>query len=173
VTEHIERMREIVALIQPKIAGVEPPAAQTPEPVAAPPPRAAPAPPQVPTVIGRGRRPAAQPPAPTAPPAKPEPPAAAVAARVETVTSWGERCCSREIVELRSTLALIQTSSARVQNSAALRHLGRPRARTLPARSARLATAIDIFANARDAESATVALTNISREVEALADALL
>lgn len=162
VTEQIERMREIVDVMQGKVAGVVTAAAPTPAAPAA----------QVPTAIRLpGRRPGARP-APAQTPPKPQPPAAAVATQVEVITTWGERCCAKDIAELRAALSAIQTASGRLQNSSALTQLRRPGAAQLGTRAAELGTAIDAFANTRDAQSASSALANISRGVEALAHAV-
>ncbi|MEO7822273.1 MAG: hypothetical protein ABIS15_01605, partial [Gemmatimonadaceae bacterium] len=158
VTEQIDRMRALVALMQEKVAGVIPPA-----PVAA-----RPQPSPVPTGIRvPGRTPAR--PAPAAPP-KTAPAPVVEAANVETVTNWGERCCAKNVAELRAALAVIQASSGKLGNRAALTQLRQPSAAgQIGARGAELNAAIDAFVNTRDAQSAASALARITAAIETLA----
>ena len=163
VTEQVERMRERVAVIAEKTSGVI--AADAAATVAAPPPKQAP-----PPVAGRIRLPGRVAPAPT----KPAPAVAATPQNFEVITNWGERCCARDIAELRSALALIQAASGRLQDRAALTHLRRSSgADQLGARSGEVSAAIDAFANARDAQSAQTALARISAGIDALAKLVL
>lgn len=104
----------------------------------------------------------------------PAPPAPATApprggTAPEIITNWGQRCCARDIAELRGALVLIQAGSPRL-SGAALTHLGR---RTTGGQIATLVgqlnAALDTFANTRDATTATAALASISRQLDVLA----
>ena len=138
-------MREVVSVIQGKVAGAVS-AVPNVAPVAA--------------AAAGGRQPAGAAP----------PPRATPAGTVQNITDWGTRCCSKDIAELRAALIVLQGSSRRLQNSALLVHLGRrPSATQIGARAAQMNAALDAFANTRDAATATAALALVSRQLETLA----
>jgi hypothetical protein len=159
VAEQLERMSEIVGVMRGKISGAVTASAA---------PTATPAP-KLPTAVRLpGRRlPEQQQPAQT--PAKTQPPAAALPAQADIITNWGERCCAKDIAELRASLKMIQAASAQLRSSTALTRLRRPALDELGVRNAELAAAIDGFASARDAQSAATALTTIGSAIHALA----
>ena len=143
--DQTEYMREVVAVMQGKVAGIVS-AAPNVAPVAAAP-------------VG-GRQPAG-----AAPPPRPTP-----AGTVQNITDWGTRCCSKDIAELRAGLTVLQGAGRRLQNSALLGQLGRrPSATQIGARAAQMNAALDVFANTRDAATATAALALVSRQLETLA----
>jgi hypothetical protein len=125
--DQVDHMREIVILMQGKVAGVVRPA------VAAP---------------GRPG------PAPVA----------------SAVTNWGERCCARDISELRSALRTIQQGAGPLQNPSGLARLNR-RASILQVGTTlgQLNLALDSFAKARDAATAAGILAAFSRQLQELA----
>ncbi len=154
--DQTDYMREIVGVMQGKIPGVAGPAATVPT-------RTQPAPAPAP-----GRPGAVVPPR-TPPAPGPAPAVPAGRAAPEVITNWGQRCCAKDIAELRAALALTQAGSQRLQGPA-LQQLGR---RTTGAQIATLVgqlnAALDAFGNARDATTATAALANISRGLDMLA----
>jgi len=87
----------------------------------------------------------------------------------EVITNWGQRCCAKDIAELRAALTRMQVGSQRLQGPA-LQQLGR---RTSAGQIGSLLTqvnaALDAFSNTRDAAAAATALGNISRQLDALA----
>jgi hypothetical protein len=92
------------------------------------------------------------------------------AAAPQASINWGERCCAKDIAELRAALAQLQMSGARLQNPAILARLGRrPTATQLGARAAQIDRALGAFTNARDAASAARALDLIGRAIDAMA----
>ncbi len=156
--DQTDYMREIVAVMQGKIPGVAGPAAAVPSR-----PQPAPAPVPAPTRPGAGMPPRAPPtpaPAPAVPPAGAAP---------EIITDWGQRCCARDIAELRGALVLIQAGSPKLSGPA-LSQLGR---RTSGGQIATLVrqlnAALDAFASTRDATAATTALANVSQGLDMLA----
>jgi hypothetical protein len=152
VAEQVERMRETLRIMQGKIGGVvtaAAPAAQTP-------------PSRPPTTV----RTPGRPPAGAATPAKPAP--TAEVGRVGPITDWGQRCCAKDVAELRAALAAIRPLSSRLQDPGVLTALRRPRAGQIGARVASLSGAIDAFVSTRDAKSASAALADISSGVTAL-----
>ncbi len=152
--DQTESMREIVAVMRGKIPGVATAAA-----VAAPAP--APAPTPVPVRPPAGARPPAQPIAPIKAPA---------AAAPTAIADWGQRCCAKEIGELRRSLAQIQTYGQLFQNPAVLGPLGRRATlMQLGGYAGQLNGALDAFANTRDAPTAAAALDAVSRQIDALA----
>jgi zinc dependent phospholipase C len=139
--DQLDYMVELVTAMQAKIPGVV--AARTP---------LAPAPAPLP---GRTPVPGTTAPAPTA---------------LEVVTDWGQRCCGKDLLELRAALARIQTASSRMLSSTAMLTLGR---RTSGAQIAgqltQLNAALDAFRNTRDATAAAAALAAIARQLDVLA----
>lgn len=86
------------------------------------------------------------------------------------VIVWGQRCCAKDITELRAALALLQSSGAALQNPAVLARLGRrPTATQIAARATNISAALASFASSRDATTANAALAFISNQVELLA----
>lgn len=140
-TDQAEYMREVVVDMQDKVAGVAAaPNAASVTSVAQP----------------KGRSPASAP--------------APASVSVQNVSDWGARCCSRDIAELRSAVNVVLASSRRLQNPALLTPLGRRVSfLQLGARSAQLNTALDAFANTKDASAATSALAVVARYVDAFA----
>jgi hypothetical protein len=160
--DQTEYMREIVAVMQGKIGGVATAAAVVSQTQRAPAPTPAPAP----------APPAGRPgvPAPRATPAPAPAPAPAAGPAPQVITDWGRRCCARDIAELRAALSLLQSSSRSLQNPAVLAHFGRrPTASQLGAIASQLNSALDAFANTRDATTAAAALSNFSRGLDMLA----
>ena len=150
-SDQTDHMRETVEVMRGKIAGV---ASAVPAATAAPSP---PLPSRQPVA---GRTPAATAPAPTP----------AGRAAVEIIADWGQRCCARDIAELRAGLAAIRTASPALQSSAALAQLGRrATASQIGALLSQLDAALNAFANTRDATAAAAALSNLSRGLDALA----
>ncbi|MGQ0639592.1 MAG: zinc dependent phospholipase C family protein [Gemmatimonadaceae bacterium] len=137
-----ELMREIVADIQWNVTGVMP---RTPP--ATPAPRTTPA---------------------RTPGGRPTP--SSGAPNVAAITDWGNRCCAKDIAQLRAALNSLAATGRQLQNAAVLAQLGRRTSITqLAQRAAQMNAALDAFANTRDAASATAALGVISRHVELLA----
>ncbi len=95
-SDQTDYMRETVELMRGKIAGV---VSAVPAATAAP---SAPLPSRQPVA---GRTPAATAPAPSP----------AGRAAVEIIADWGQRCCARDIAELRAGLAAIRTASPALQ----------------------------------------------------------
>jgi hypothetical protein len=153
VAEQVERMRETLRIMQGKIGGVLTAAA----PVAQTPPS------RLPTTV----RTPGRPPAGAATPAKPAP--AAEVGKVGPITDWGQRCCAKDVAELRTAVAAIQALSPRLRDPGILTALRRPGAAQLGSHTAALSAAIDAFVNTRDAPGAAAALANISSGVNALA----
>jgi hypothetical protein len=152
--DQTDYMREIVVVMQGKIPGVATVAA-----VVSPRPQPAPAP--APARPGAG-----------VPPRTPPAPAPAVpagAAPPQVISNWGQRCCAKDIAELRAALIQMQRASQGLQGGA-LQQLGR---RTTGGQIATLLSqlnaALDTFGNTRDAATATAALANISRGLDLLA----
>jgi hypothetical protein len=86
------------------------------------------------------------------------------------VANWGQRCCARDIAELRTALAQLQTSGVQSQSPTTLARLGRrPSTGQINQRIGLITGALDAFANARDATVATAALNFIGNHVRALA----
>jgi zinc dependent phospholipase C len=146
VTEQIERMREVLTVMQGKIGG-----GVTAPPASAPPPAQIPIAIRMPGQVSTGR------PAPTAAPATTQP---------EVITNWGQRCCGKDIAELRTALSIIQASGPTLQNAPLV--LGRPTAQ-IAIRAAAVSAAIDAFESTRDAQSAAAALSRITTAIDALA----
>ena len=86
------------------------------------------------------------------------------------VTDWGQRCCAKDIAELRQALTLIQASSRYFQAPVVLGSLNRrSTVLQLGAIVGQLNGALNAFANTGDAQSAAAALDTVARQVEALA----
>jgi hypothetical protein len=153
VAEQVERMRETIEVMRGKIAGV----VSTAAPASQPPPSGLPTTVRTPGRLPRG----------SAAPTKPAP--AAQPVRAEMITDWGQRCCAKDIADLRSALAAIQALSPRLQDPALLTRLRRPGASQLRPRATEVSVAIDAFVSTRDGQAATAALDGISRGVQALA----
>lgn len=87
----------------------------------------------------------------------------------EVITNWGQRCCAKDIAELRAALNQMQRASQSLQGGA-LQQLGR---RTTGGQIATLVgqlnAALDAFGNTRDATTAMAALANIRRQLDTLA----
>lgn len=144
--EQVERMREVVARMRGKIGGTMAPTGS---------PTAAGA--RLPASIRRpGRAPA---PTATAVPAQ----------QGEPITDWGQRCCAKDIAELRAAVSALGRSNAALQNPALGVRLARPGAGQLGGEVAALSAAINAFANTRDSRSAAAALANVSNGVERVA----
>ena len=138
--------------MQGKVGGVVSAAAPAPGPQIA----------RIPTTVRTpGRLPAG-----AAAPTKTSP--AAAVTNVEIITDWGQRCCAKDVAELRSALAAIQALRPRLQDPAMLATLRRPGMSQLGPRTADLSAAIDAFVGTRDAQAATSALARISTGVNAL-----
>ncbi len=147
-SEQIATMRDIVAVMQDKVAGV-----MTAAPNA--PPGATPAP---------GARPTSARPTGAAPTRTP------TAGSASVIADWGTRCCAKDIAALRAALTALQSSGGRLQSPAVLVQLGRrPTATQLGPRASQINAALDAFANSRDAASAGSALTVVVRQIDALA----
>jgi hypothetical protein len=120
-------MRDIVAVMQGKVAGVS-------RPTVASPGRPAPAP-------GNA-----------------------------AVINWGERCCAKDLAELRTALRTIQRTGAPLQNASGLSQLSRrSSALQVGAMVGQVSTTLDSFANARDAAVAASVLNSIARQLDQLA----
>ncbi|HEY7566227.1 MAG TPA: zinc dependent phospholipase C family protein [Gemmatimonadaceae bacterium] len=146
-TDQAEYMRDVVADMQGKVAGIASAAA----------PNVAPA---VPAAQPKGRTPAVAPTTTRAP----------VKAPAASISDWGSRCCSKDIAELRSAMNALIGSSRRVQNPALLAAFGRRASfMQLGARAAQLNAALDAFATTKDSASATSALAVVARHVESIA----
>ena len=88
----------------------------------------------------------------------------------DAITNWGQRCCAKDIAELRAALTLLQSSSGALQNPAMLARLGRrPSAAQIAPRAAYINSALAAFATTRDAATATAALATIANQIELLA----
>ena len=96
-------------------------------------------------------------------------PSTSAGAPVETITNWGQRCCAKDLAEIRAAIGAIRASSARFRNGDVLSRLGRRPAPTVDAVIAQLSAALDAFENTRDAATAAAALTNVSRQADLLA----
>lgn len=96
-------------------------------------------------------------------------PSSSAGAPVETITNWGQRCCAKDLAEIRTALGVIRTSSARFRGGDVLNRLGRRPAATVDGVMAQLSAALDAFENTRDAPTATAALANVSRQADLLA----
>lgn len=141
-TEHTAQMLETVANMRGKVGGVE-------RPMQAGSPR-----PSVST-----RAPAR---------ARGAPPRAAGAAA--TGGNWGQRCCAKDIAQIRAALVALHGLSPRLQQPAQMARLGRKASVTqIGARAAQANAALNAFAVARDAATATAALDNLSNHLTALA----
>lgn len=161
-SDQTDHMRETVAVMRDKLAGVVSSAPAEPAATVAPPAPPTGRPPAA------GRIPPAR--APAAAPAPAPPPAPAGRIAVEAIADWGRRCCSRDIAELRAALALIQRSSPQLQNPTVFSSLGRrTNGGQIGTLVGQLNAALDTFANTRDAATATAALANISRGLDLLA----
>jgi len=89
----------------------------------------------------------------------------------ESITDWGQRCCVRDIAELRAGLVAIRNASPALQSSAALAQLGRrTSAGQIASLLGQLDAALTAFANTRDAATAAAALANLSRQLDTLAN---
>lgn len=138
-SDQTDYMREIVAVMQGKIAGT---VSGTP-----------------PTLTPAVRAPAGARSVPTKP-----------APTTEAITDWGQRCCSRDVAELRAALALVRGATPRLQDPAALASLNRRAGgRQLDATLGQLDAALTAFVNTRDATTAAAALATIARQLETLA----
>lgn len=152
-SEQIATMRDIVAVMQDKVAGVVTAAPNTA-------PATTPAPGARPT----GARPTGARPTGAAPTRTP------TAGSLSVIADWGTRCCSKDIVAMRAALTALQSSGGRLQNPAVLAQLGRrPSATQTGQRASQIIAALDAFANSRDAASAGSALTVVVRQIDALA----
>jgi hypothetical protein len=154
VAEQVERMRETLRIMQGKIGGVVSAAA-------------APAQTQ-PSRLPTTARTPGRPPSAAATPAKPAPAPAAEVGKGGPITDWGQRCCAKDVAELRTALAAIQQLSPKLREPALLTALRRPGAAQLGSHLAAVSAAIDAFVNTRDAQSASAALAKISSGVTAL-----
>jgi hypothetical protein len=125
--DQVDHMREIVIMMQEKVAGVVRPAVTTP--------------------------------------GRPGPAPVATA-----VINWGDRCCARDIVELRAALRTIQQGAGPLQNPSGLARMNR-RTSVLQvgAMLGQVNTSLDSFAKTRDAATAAGVLAAISRQLEQLA----
>lgn len=85
------------------------------------------------------------------------------------VTNWGDRCCARDIAELRGALRLMQGAGGSLQNSPRLAQLGRrSSASQVGALVGQVNGALNTFAASRDAGTAAGTLATISRQLEQL-----
>lgn len=92
------------------------------------------------------------------------------AAAPAPTANWGQRCCAKDVAELRASLQAVHAAGSRLQNPALLAQLGRkPSAAQMGARALQANAALGAFATSRDAASAAAALANLSRHIEALA----
>ena len=128
--DQVDFMAELVSVMQGKLAGVAPVRAVTAPTTTAPRPT---------------------------PTRAPVPGTTAPTPVAEAILDWGQRCCGRDVVELKAALARIQAAAPRLRNPAALTQLN---------------AAIDGFRNTRDAASSAAALAVISRQLAALAATL-
>jgi hypothetical protein len=96
-------------------------------------------------------------------------PSSTARAPVETITNWGQRCCAKDLAEIRTALGVIKASSARFRGGDVLNRFGRRPAATVDAVIAQLPTALDAFENTRDGPTAAAALANVSRQADLLA----
>ena len=143
-SDQAELIREIVAVMRGKIGGVVKPASAL----------ATQAPVRVPGRVqpNAGRLPAAN-----------------AGAAVETITNWGQRCCAKDVADVRAALGVIKASSARFRGGDVLTRLGRRPAATVDGLIAQLSAALDAFENTSDAATAAAALTNVARQADLLA----
>ncbi|MGE0552093.1 MAG: zinc dependent phospholipase C family protein [Gemmatimonadales bacterium] len=137
--DQAELMREIVAVMRGKVAGLVP------------------APAAPPTRVPAGGRPGGRP-APTASAAAPA-----------AITDWGQRCCADDIAGLRDALLRIQAASRQLQPAVLGPLGRRPALLQLGGSLSGLDAALTGFANTRDARSAAAALDAVARQVDALA----
>jgi hypothetical protein len=139
-TEHTEEMLELITIMRGKIAGVE-------RPVQAGAAR--------PSVSARA-------------PARAAPPSAAGAPTA--AGNWGQRCCAKDIAQMRAALVALHGLSPRLQQPAQMASLGRKASVTqVGARAAQANAALNAFAATRDAATAAAALNNLSNHITALA----
>ena len=107
---------------------------------------------------------------PRAPPAPaPTPAVPAGGAAPEVITNWGQRCCAKDIAELRAALIQTQRASQGLQGTALQRLGRRTTGGQIGTLVGQLNAALDAFGNTRDAATATAALANISRGLDLLA----
>ncbi len=86
------------------------------------------------------------------------------------VTNWGERCCARDLAELRAALQTIRRGSGALQSPAGLGRLGRqPSALQIGPLLGQVQVGVDRLANSRDAGSAGAQLGALSRQLEQVA----
>ncbi len=146
-SDQAEHIREIVAVMQGKIGGV---ATSATAPVAQPPVR----------TPGR-----LQPAGRVAP--------AAASTTVEAINNWGQRCCAKDLAEIRTALNQIKASSGRFQSADVLSRLGRRPAATINGVISQLTAALVAFENTRDAQSAGAALATIAGHANTLAGVIV
>ena len=142
-SDQAEHIREIIAVMQGKIAGV---ATSTAAPVTQP------------VVRTPGRL---QPAGRVAP--------AGASTAVEAVNNWGQRCCAKDVAEIRAALNQIRMTSARFQSPDVLSRLGRRPFATINGVIGQLNAGLVAFENTRDAQSAAAALAGVSRNADLLA----
>lgn len=142
-SDQAEHIREIVAVMQGKIGGVV---------------RATTAPVTQPPVRTPGRL---QPAGRVAP--------AATSTPVKAVNDWGQRCCAKDLAEIRVALNQIRVASSRFQSADVLTPLGRRPAATINGVISQLTASLAAFENTRDAQSAGAALGGVSRNADLLA----
>lgn len=142
-SDQAEHIREIVAVMQGKIGGV---ARSTTAPVTQPPVR----------TPGR-----LQPAGRVAP--------ATASTPAEAVTNWGQRCCAKDLAEIREALNQIRATSGRFQSAEVLTPLGRRPAATINGVISQLTASLVAFENTRDAQSAGAALATVSNLANTLA----
>jgi hypothetical protein len=141
-SDQAEHIREIVAVMQGKIAGV---ARATTAPVTQP-----------------VRAPGRLQPAGRVTPATPTTP-------VEAINNWGQRCCAKDVASIRIALNQIRASSGRFQGDDVLTRLGRRPAATINGVIGSLTAALVAFENTRDAQSAGAALAVVAGHANTLA----
>ena len=144
-SDQAEHIREIVAVMRGKIGGV----AKTAGVPATQPSVPAPGRVQVP-----GRR---------------MPAPAPAGANAEEITNWGERCCAKDIAEIRSAMSVIRGSTSRLQSAEVTSQLRRRPGATVDALLGQLGTALSAFEKTRDAQTAGAALGVVSRQSDMLA----
>ena len=120
--------------------------------------------------VGGIERPAAAAAAPRRPPAGIRAAPRAAPQTPVPAGNWGQRCCEKDIARLRAALAALHGMAPRLQSPAVLARLGRKSSATqIGARAAQANAALNAFAVARDASSASAALDNLSNHITALA----